>query len=142
MVKIRLRRVGAKKQPHYRVVVADSHSPRDGKFIEIIGTYNPRTDPPAMEIDAERAVYWLGVGAQPSEAVRRMLDKLGISARAQAAQRAPAAPEVQVPKPEPVTEEEELPLPEDDEDEELDLELAEDDEDEGEEILDDTEDDE
>jgi small subunit ribosomal protein S16 len=82
MVKIRLRRVGAKKQPHYRVVVADSQSPRDGKFLETIGHYNPRTEPPTMEIDAERALYWLSVGAQPSEAVRRMLDKLGILAQA------------------------------------------------------------
>jgi small subunit ribosomal protein S16 len=78
MVKIRLRRVGAKKQPHYRVVVADSQSPRDGKFIETIGYYNPRTEPPTMEIDAQRALYWLSVGAQPSEAVKRMLDRMGI----------------------------------------------------------------
>ncbi|MGC9333293.1 MAG: 30S ribosomal protein S16 [Anaerolineae bacterium] len=78
MVKIRLRRTGAKKQPHYRVVVTDSRAPRDGKFIEIIGHYNPRTEPPTVEIDAERAVYWLSVGAQPSAAVKRMLDKMGI----------------------------------------------------------------
>lgn len=97
MVKIRLRRTGAKKQPHYRVVVADSQSPRDGKFIETIGHYNPRTEPPTMEIDAERAVYWLSVGAQPSAAVERMLDKLGILAQAAAVksgQPLPAAPEV------------------------------------------------
>jgi small subunit ribosomal protein S16 len=81
MVKIRLRRTGAKKQPHYRVVVADSKSPRDGKFIEVIGNYNPRTEPPTVEIDAERALYWLSVGAQPSEAVRQMLDKMGIMAQ-------------------------------------------------------------
>ncbi len=81
MVKIRLRRTGAKKQPHYRVVVADSRSPRDGKFIETIGHYNPRTEPPTVEINAERALYWLSVGAQPSEAVRRMLDKMGILAQ-------------------------------------------------------------
>jgi small subunit ribosomal protein S16 len=81
MVKIRLRRTGAKKQPHYRVVVVDSKSPRDGRFIEIIGHYNPRTDPPTVEIDAERALYWLSVGAQPSNAVRRMLDKIGIMAQ-------------------------------------------------------------
>jgi small subunit ribosomal protein S16 len=81
MVKIRLRRTGAKKQPHYRVVVTDSRSPRDGKFIEIIGHYNPRTEPPTVEISTERALYWLSVGAQPSEAVRRMLDKLGIMAQ-------------------------------------------------------------
>ena len=81
MVKIRLRRTGAKKQPHYRVVVTDSRSPRDGKFIEIIGHYNPRTEPPTVEINAERALYWLSVGAQPSEAVKRMLDKMGIMAK-------------------------------------------------------------
>ena len=81
MVKIRLRRTGAKKQPSYRVVVTDSRSPRDGKFIEIIGHYNPRTEPPTVEVDAERALYWLSVGAQPSEAVKRMLDKMGILAQ-------------------------------------------------------------
>jgi len=81
MVKIRLRRTGAKKQPHYRVVVTDSRSPRDGKFIEIIGHYNPRTEPPTVEIDAERALYWLSVGAQPSEAVKRMLDRMGVMAQ-------------------------------------------------------------
>ncbi len=84
MVKIRLRRTGAKKQPHYRVVVADSRSPRDGKFIETIGHYNPRTEPPTVEINTERALYWLSVGAQPTEAVRRMLDKLGIMSRVEA----------------------------------------------------------
>jgi small subunit ribosomal protein S16 len=87
MVKIRLRRVGAKKQPHYRIVVADTRSPRDGKSLETIGHYNPRTDPPTVEVDADRALYWLGVGAQPSEAVRQMLDRLGILARAAAIKR-------------------------------------------------------
>jgi len=81
MVKIRLRRTGAKKQPNYRVVVTDSRSPRDGKFIETIGHYNPRTEPVTVEIDAERALYWLSVGAQPSPAVSRMLDKMGIMAQ-------------------------------------------------------------
>jgi small subunit ribosomal protein S16 len=79
MVRIRLNRVGAKKQPSYRVVVADQRSPRDGRFIEIIGHYNPRTDPSTMVIKEDRAIYWLQQGAQPSEPVRRMLDKLGIS---------------------------------------------------------------
>lgn len=139
MVKIRLRRVGAKKQPYYRIVVADSHSPREGKFIEIIGTYNPRTEPPSMEIDADRAIYWLGVGAQPSEAVQRILDKKGIVARAQAAKQAEPRPEVLVPAPEPVTEEEELPLPEPEDEEEFDFDLTEIDE---EDLDDDTEDDE
>lgn len=81
MVKIRLRRVGAKKQPHYRVVVADSRSPRDGRFIENIGHYNPRTEPPTVEIDEVRAIFWLERGAQPTEAVARLLTKLGISGK-------------------------------------------------------------
>ena len=77
MVRIRLRRVGAKKQPHYRVVVADQHSPRDGRHIEVIGHYNPRTTPVTVVIKEDRALYWLGQGAQPSDPVRRMLDKQG-----------------------------------------------------------------
>ncbi len=77
MVKIRLRRVGAKKQPSYRVVVADSRSPRDGRFIETIGFYNPRTEPPTVEIKEERALYWLSQGAQPTEAVAGLLKRLG-----------------------------------------------------------------
>lgn len=81
MVRIRLRRVGAKKQPSYRVVVADSRSPRDGRFIENIGFYNPRTEPPIVEINEERALYWLSQGAQPSDAVARLLEKLGILAK-------------------------------------------------------------
>jgi small subunit ribosomal protein S16 len=78
MVRIRLRRVGAKKKVSYRVVVAHSESPRDGRFIETIGFYNPRTDPPTVEIEAERALYWLQHGAQPSDPVARMLRNLGI----------------------------------------------------------------
>ncbi len=78
MVRIRLCRVGAKKQPSYRVVVADQRAPRDGRFIEIIGHYNPRTDPATVVIKEERALLWLARGAQPSEAVSRMLTKLGI----------------------------------------------------------------
>lgn len=87
MVKIRLRRTGAKKQPHYRIVVAEASSPRDGKFIETIGHYNPRTEPPTVQVDGERALYWLGVGAQPTEAVRRILDREGIISRAEAIKR-------------------------------------------------------
>lgn len=79
MVKIRLRRVGAKKQPSYRVVVADSESPRDGRFIETIGHYNPLTNPPTVQIDEARAVHWLRQGAQPTEAVAKMLRDLGIT---------------------------------------------------------------
>ena len=77
MIKIRLRRVGAKGQPHYRVVVADARSPRDGRFIETIGHYNPRLDPPEFKIAEDRAVYWLQHGAQPTDAVLRMFEKLG-----------------------------------------------------------------
>jgi small subunit ribosomal protein S16 len=77
MVKIRLRRVGAKKQPSYRVVVADSRSPRDGRFIETIGFYNPRTEPPTVGIKEDRALHWLSQGAQPTEAVAGLLKGLG-----------------------------------------------------------------
>jgi len=77
MVKIRLRRVGAKKQPSYRVVVADSRSPRDGRFVETIGFYNPRTEPPTVEIKEDRALYWLSQGAQPTDAVAGLLTRLG-----------------------------------------------------------------
>lgn len=73
-----MRRQGAKKQPTYRVVVADQRSPRDGRFIENIGFYDPRTDPPTIRIEADRALHWLGMGAQPSDAVLRMLKKTGI----------------------------------------------------------------
>ncbi len=72
MVRIRLRRVGSAHQPHYRVVVADKESPRDGRFIEIIGSYNPRTEPGTIELDEERVYYWLNVGAQPSESVQKL----------------------------------------------------------------------
>lgn len=81
MVKIRLRRVGAKKQPSFRVVVADSRSPRDGRFIEQIGFYNPRTEPETLRIDEERALYWLNVGAQPSDSAARLLTTTGTMAR-------------------------------------------------------------
>lgn len=91
MVKIRLRRMGAKKQPSYRVVVADSTSPRDGRFIETIGHYNPLTDPLTVHIDEARAVHWLRTGAQPTEPVAKMLRDLGIMDRlAGAAAEAPA----------------------------------------------------
>ena len=81
MVKIRLTRVGRKKKPSYRVVVADARAPRDGDFIEIVGHYNPLSDPPAVVIDEARALHWLRQGAQPTEAVARMLSKLGILER-------------------------------------------------------------
>ena len=108
MVKIRLRRVGAKKQPSYRVVVADSRAPRDGRFVEVIGYYNPRTEPETVKIKEDRALHWLNVGAQPTEAVVRLLKARGTLARferlkqgesvealvAEAEEAAQAAPEI------------------------------------------------
>lgn len=76
-VKIRLKRVGAKKAPQYRVVVADSRAPRDGRYIEQIGTYNPLTEPATINIDSELATKWLNDGAQPTETVRALLKKSG-----------------------------------------------------------------
>jgi len=77
-VKLRLRRMGKKKQPIYKVVAADSRSPRDGKFIEAIGLYNPKTNPATVDIKEERAMYWLGVGAQPTDTVKNLLSNKGI----------------------------------------------------------------
>lgn len=77
MVKIRLRRLGAKKSPYYRIVVADSRYPRDGRFIEEIGTYNPLNDPASINIDVERAQEWIKKGAQPTDTVRGILKKAG-----------------------------------------------------------------
>jgi small subunit ribosomal protein S16 len=81
MVKIRLRRVGGRKQPSYRIVATDSRAPRDGRFIEAIGFYNPRTEPSTVNIQEERALYWLSVGAQMSEAVERLFKNAGTLAR-------------------------------------------------------------
>ena len=75
MVKIRLRRMGAKKNPYYRIVVADSRSPRDGRFIEEIGTYNPLLSQPEIKVDLERVEYWIKNGAQPTDTVRALLKK-------------------------------------------------------------------
>ena len=80
MVRIRLSRHGAKKQPTYRIVVTDQHSARDGRIIENIGHFNPRTEPEEVKFDVERASYWLGVGAQPSAAVARLLKNAGVVA--------------------------------------------------------------
>ena len=77
-VKIRLRRMGAKKAPFYRVIVADSRDPRDGKFVEEIGYYNPLTEPADIKIDAEKAEKWLASGAQPTDTVKALLKKSGI----------------------------------------------------------------
>ena len=78
MVKIRLRRMGAKKAPFYRIVVADSRYPRDGRFIEEIGTYNPLTDPATVTVDAEKAQEWIKNGAQPTDTVKALLKKANV----------------------------------------------------------------
>jgi small subunit ribosomal protein S16 len=89
-VKIRLMRVGKKKQPTYRVVVADGRSPRDGRFIEIIGQYAPRQDPSFVQIDAESALAWLRKGAQPTEQVQKLLTAEGVWAQYEAERTKPA----------------------------------------------------
>ncbi len=81
MVRIRLRRIGRKKAPVYRIVVADSQSPRDGKFIEIIGQYAPRQTEGGLNVNEERANYWMNVGAQPSDTVRSLLRRAGVLKR-------------------------------------------------------------
>ncbi len=84
MVKIRLSRVGAKKQPSYRIVVVEEGKPRDGAFIEVLGNYNPLVNPPAVTLDQEKALKWLKQGAQPSQAVARFLTQMGILEKAKA----------------------------------------------------------
>ncbi len=78
MVKIRLRRMGAKKAPYYRIVVADSRSPRDGRCIEEIGTYNPLTEPATITVDAQKAQQWIKNGAQPTDTVKALLKKANV----------------------------------------------------------------
>lgn len=99
-VRIRLRRIGKKKQPQYRLVVAEALGPRDGRFIETIGNYDPRRDPPAITVDEERALAWLRQGAQPTDTVRHMLVKAGVWSKftgeePQSAPARPAAPEAE-----------------------------------------------
>lgn len=111
-VKLRLRRTGAKRQPRYRIVAADSRSPRDGRFIEVVGHYNPTSQPHEVVINEELARKWLKVGAQPTETVRDLLVQKGIlsptaeeqqrRAAAAPAQAAPAAAEAPAPEPTPV----------------------------------------
>jgi small subunit ribosomal protein S16 len=81
MVRIRLRRVGLKHQPSYRIVVADKEAPRDGRFLEIIGFYNPRTDPSTIDIKEDRLFDWMSKGAQPSESLVKLLNSVGASER-------------------------------------------------------------
>ena len=90
MVKIRLRRMGAKKAPYYRIVVADSRSPRDGRFIEEVGTYDPMADSEKLKVNMERVQYWIANGAQPTDTVRRLIKKASDAAPAAEAE-APAA---------------------------------------------------
>lgn len=78
-VKLRLRRMGKKKQPIYKIVATDSRSPRDGKYLEAIGTYNPKTEPQTITIAEDRALYWLNVGAQPTDTVRSILRNTGVT---------------------------------------------------------------
>ncbi len=77
-VKIRLTRMGAKKQPFYRIIVADSRSPRDGRFIEKIGLYDPKSDPSKIEVDREKALEWIKKGAKPTDTVQKLFDKIGL----------------------------------------------------------------
>ena len=84
MLRIRLRRVGAKKKPSYRIVVADSRAPRDGAFVDQVGHYDPLTDPPTILLNEDKIVKWLGNGAQPSEPVEGMLKRMGILERLKA----------------------------------------------------------
>jgi len=86
-VKLRLRRMGKKRQPIYQIVATDSNSPRDGRFIEIIGSYNPKTNPATIEVNEIRSLYWLGVGAQPTQTVKNILSKEGIILRRELAKR-------------------------------------------------------
>ncbi len=81
MVRLRLRRVGAPKQPSYRIVAASKEAPRDGKFLEVVGFYNPRTEPATIHFQEDRVYHWLSVGAQPSDAVARLLDQMGTKER-------------------------------------------------------------
>jgi small subunit ribosomal protein S16 len=105
-VKIRLMRVGKKKQPTYRIVIADSRNARDGRFIEIIGQYEPRRDPSHVSVDTDRAVHWLRHGAQPTETAAKILDVAGVwdAFKAETGKDATAKPAPKTPKPKPVKE--------------------------------------
>jgi small subunit ribosomal protein S16 len=81
MVRLRLRRIGLKKQPSYRLIAADSEAPRDGRFLEILGFYNPRTEPFTFEVKEDRIFDWLSKGAQPTESVARLFKSVGLTAR-------------------------------------------------------------
>lgn len=87
-VKIRLKRMGSKRRPYYRIVVADSRSPRDGRFIETVGTYNPLTEPETVTLKEDQIMKWLGNGAQPSDTVRNILSKQGVMKKVHEAKQA------------------------------------------------------
>jgi len=93
MVKIRLFRVGRKKQPYFRIVAADSRNPRNGSYIEILGHYNPRTEPPTVKLDSDRVKYWLSKGAQPTESMGKLLVFTGIKEKVTYPEKAPKAEE-------------------------------------------------
>lgn len=95
-VKIRLRRMGKKRQPVYKVVAADARSPRDGRIIEALGLYNPKTNPATVELNNDRALYWLSVGAQPTTTVRNILSKEGILLKKQLMKKGVSAEEADV----------------------------------------------
>jgi small subunit ribosomal protein S16 len=92
MVRIRLRRVGAKGQPSYRIVAADKESPRDGRYLEILGHYNPRTDPATIVVDEERVYHWMSNGAQPSDSVAQLFRTSGVLERFEARKKGGSAP--------------------------------------------------
>lgn len=94
-VKLRLRRMGRKKKPFYRIIAADSRAPRDGRFIEEIGYYNPLTDPMTIEVKEDRALYWLGEGAIPTDTVKSLLRKKGVTLRFDLTKRGVAADQVE-----------------------------------------------
>jgi small subunit ribosomal protein S16 len=96
VLKIRLRRTGARKKPSYRIVVAESTAPRDGKYVEILGTYDPLTDPATVKLDGDRAKHWLSVGAQPTERVVKLMAREGLVAAPTYATR-PTAPAAEAP---------------------------------------------
>lgn len=81
MVRIRLRRIGLRHQPSYRIIAADKESPRDGRFLEILGSYNPRTEPFTFQVNEERVYHWLTVGAQPSSSVQKLFNSVGLTKR-------------------------------------------------------------
>lgn len=115
-VRIRLRRIGKKKQPQYRLVAADSAAPRDGRFLEVIGHYNPRVDPPAVSVKEDRALWWLRQGAQPSDTARSLLTKTGVWQKftgEASSSPSPATTDVAAPAPEATPPPEETPAEQD-----------------------------